>query len=116
MIEPSKHCLRCHVEKPLTAFQKDKRGRRNVCIQCRSNSEKLLKRLRKEYLEEHGGVLPTVCDCCGQQAKRLVLDHCHDKEVARGWLCDRCNIAIGNLGDTLEGVMNAVKYLEKYDK
>jgi hypothetical protein len=31
----------------------------------------------------------------------------------RGWLCDPCNIAIGNLGDTLEGVLKAVEYLRK---
>lgn len=29
----------------------------------------------------------------------------------RGWLCDRCNVGIGCLGDNLEGVQKAAKYL-----
>lgn len=44
----------------------------------------------------------------------MSLDHCHHTGLFRGWLCGKCNTAIGKLGDTLEGVKRAVAYLEKY--
>lgn len=58
---------------------------------------------------------PDRCECCGahQSEKKKVfsLDHCHSTGKFRGWLCDQCNHAIGFLGDSLEGVMRAVRYL-----
>ena len=44
------------------------------------------------------------------------MDHCHKTEKFRGWLCKNCNMAIGKLGDDLDGVMNAVNYLKNYEK
>jgi hypothetical protein len=41
----------------------------------------------------------------------LVVDHCHDTGRIRGLLCTPCNTAIGNLGDTLEGIEAAARYL-----
>jgi len=40
------------------------------------------------------------------------MDHDNDAELFRGYLCDLCNIGIGKLGDDIEGVKNAVRYLE----
>lgn len=41
------------------------------------------------------------------------LDHCHAKGVVRGLLCNSCNGALGVLGDTVEGLMRAVAYIER---
>ena len=41
------------------------------------------------------------------------IDHCHSTGKVRGLLCNRCNTGIGSLGDTAEGVMRAVLYLER---
>jgi Recombination endonuclease VII len=55
---------------------------------------------------------PTMCECCGQPDKAaLCLDHDHKTGKFRGWLCKRCNSAIGLLGDSLCGVLCAVDYL-----
>jgi hypothetical protein len=61
---------------------------------------------------------PALCECCGKQPgkKALALDHCHVSNRFRGWLCDRCNAGIGMLGDSIEGLMNAVRYLERAAK
>ena len=45
-----------------------------------------------------------------------VLDHDHETNLFRGWLCDDCNLGIGKLGDNLEGIMRAVKYFKSRDK
>jgi hypothetical protein len=52
------------------------------------------------------------CDLCGRVAK-LNLDHDHDTGNFRGWLCTSCNMALGKLGDNLEGLMKAVQYLQR---
>jgi hypothetical protein len=60
--------------------------------------------------------IPTLCECCGKpptEKRALALDHCHATEVFRGWLCVRCNAAIGGLGDSVRGLMKAVYYLER---
>ena len=54
------------------------------------------------------------CECCDViQKRRLFLDHCHNKQVFRGWLCNTCNISIGGLGDDVEGLRKAIKYLQR---
>ena len=52
------------------------------------------------------------CECCGKKTTEMRMDHCHETVVFRGWLCQSCNWGIGNLGDNLEGVTKAVRYLK----
>jgi hypothetical protein len=59
---------------------------------------------------------PSLCECCGRPpgAKRpLALDHDHETGKFRGWLCHRCNTALGLLGDTIAAVKRALAYLER---
>lgn len=57
---------------------------------------------------------PDHCECCGRRdRKALALDHCHATGAFRGWLCSRCNLAIGKLGDTVEAVQKALDYLKR---
>lgn len=54
------------------------------------------------------------CAVCRNKWKRkLYLDHCHETNRVRGLLCGPCNTAIGLLGDNVEGLMRAVRYLEE---
>jgi len=43
--------------------------------------------------------------------KLLSIDHDHDNGEARGLLCQRCNVALGNMGDDPERVRNLARYL-----
>lgn len=62
-------------------------------------------------LAQHDGA----CDCCGgaEPGGRFGwnVDHDHATGRVRGIICHNCNTAIGKLGDTLEGVLRAVRYL-----
>lgn len=60
---------------------------------------------------------PPLCEACGNppSKKGMHLDHCHNSHVFRGWLCSRCNLGIGLLGDTLSGVIKAAAYLNRFD-
>ncbi|SRR6266567_3717702 len=39
------------------------------------------------------------------------VDHCHDTDKVRGLLCRSCNIGLGMLGDSIDGVLRAIEYL-----
>jgi hypothetical protein len=62
---------------------------------------------------------PKVCECCRKVPggiKRLCLDHDHVTGEFRGWLCSKCNTALGMLGDTLADAQNLVSYLTRVAK
>tara|TARA_R110002153_G_scaffold245912_2_gene401483 strand:- start:766 stop:1221 length:456 start_codon:yes stop_codon:yes gene_type:complete len=40
------------------------------------------------------------------------LDHDHKTGKFRGWLCNKCNSALGLLGDNINYIQRALKYLE----
>jgi hypothetical protein len=58
---------------------------------------------------------PAHCELCAVAADgvRMHLDHDHASGKFRGWLCSRCNMAIGVLGDTVAGLEKALAYLRR---
>jgi hypothetical protein len=51
------------------------------------------------------------CDNCGDECEKLVVDHDHHTGELRGLLCYSCNVGIGLLGDSLDGLERAMCYL-----
>ena len=110
----TKICVYCKQEKLLSDYSKHKNMKDNLdsrCKQCVKERSKSLRLIRKTAPPK-----PDVCECCGEDPELKlyrpfwVLDEDHENGCFRGWLCDSCNVAIGHLGDNLEGVMKAVKY------
>lgn len=58
------------------------------------------------------------CDICGEIPKpsgrynRLSADHCHKTNVFRGFLCHKCNAAIGLFQDEPNLLQRAIEYLK----
>ena len=108
-----KTCNSCSQDKPEESFyvqyhRKDGTPTRgNVCVQCKTDQSRLRVELRKS-----AGPPPDRCTCCGTSSE-VVIDHCHDTLAFRGWLCHKCNVGIGLLGDTVEGTQKAVQYLKR---
>lgn len=73
---------------------------------------------RKSALKKLG-IEPTrpcseFCELCGRlpdEDRALAADHDHSTDKFRGWICWHCNCALGKFGDSIEGLMRAVKYL-----
>jgi len=42
---------------------------------------------------------------------RFHVDHCHESGTVRGLLCTRCNTGLGQFGDDVETLQNAINYL-----
>lgn len=58
---------------------------------------------------------PTHCELDGRPLEpgKVHLDHDHTTGKFRGWLCNRCNLALGHLGDSVAGLERAVAYLKR---
>ena len=120
-----KECYRCGEHKPLEAFGKRTGKGLNalwgVCKTCRYDQNRNTRYLREfnitlddynqMFAEQEGK-----CGCCGKHQvelnRRLAVDHDHDTMEVRGLLCTDCNVSIGKLGDTVESIENALRYLK----
>jgi hypothetical protein len=124
-IEEGKTCTKCHKYLPFSAFEKDASGYalglRPECSECRKNSRYIAKKLREEQgppQEDH------VCPICNKGSDLTIngnryqgtwaLDHCHDTETFRGYLCHKCNKALGMFEDNTEYLNKAIKYLNNH--
>ena len=57
-----------------------------------------------------------MCELCSQpdpSGRMLCLDHDHETGAFRGWLCGRCNKALGLLGDNVAGLERGIAYLRR---
>lgn len=110
----TKFCSKCGIDMPIDNFRiygATDDVRRAECKDCEKKLNKLLVEMNKKY----GHTKPDRCESCGEMAK-LVLDHDHETEEFRGWLCHGCNSGIGWLGDNKEGAQKAVDYFEMVEK
>lgn len=135
-----KLCKGCNRELPLTSFSNttprsgDKYGKVNRCKECCSsyhkdwyskNTEYESKRVRTAYLKKQHGMSDeeaeahiktgTVgyCDICSSY-EALHIDHCHATGVRRGYLCFKCNAALGLFKDKDILLQRAIAYLIRY--
>src|ERR1039458_5756565 len=107
MIEPpleitTKTCIYCEQSKPLSEFAKHSHAKDNFdsrCRECVKRHTKIRNKLHKE-----APIKPTHCECCGKVPSKWALDHDHETGVMRGWICEQCNIGLGQLGDDIEGL------------
>jgi hypothetical protein len=106
----TKKCVYCKEDKLVIEYQshpgyKDKLDIR--CTSCIRKRTKIVRDLRKTAPEK-----PEYCQCCGKENVTLVLDHCPVNNIFRGWICSNCNKGLGMLGDNMNGLKKAIKYLE----
>lgn len=106
---PRKICAYCEKRKNYGSFPKHTHHKDNLdsrCKKCIKKHTKIRNKLRKKAPDR-----PEICECCKKIPIKWALDHDHEHNSFRGWLCERCNTGIGSLGDNLQGVINAVNYL-----
>lgn len=109
-----KTCRKCNQIKPDEDFyvayhKKDGNPTRgNVCTECKQDQTVLRKKLRNS-----AGKPPEECECCGSR-ESLLIDHCHENSEFRGWICNNCNVGIGHLGDTVDGLEKALAYMKRH--
>jgi len=111
----TKFCTECKRDLPVDNFRKRQEGRKKAriytyCKECEKKLNSILDDIKK-YVRPQ----PDACECCGKETTELVVDHCHETNKMRGWICTPCNVGISRLQDGLPGVLMAVKYLERFE-
>lgn len=69
--------------------------------------------LEYQQLMEKADYKCQICSTRLSSTSDKCIDHDHNTGKVRGVLCIRCNTALGTFGDSVEGLMKAVKYLEQ---
>ena len=125
------HCRKCDTMKPLdcftpsaVAYETEPRpvasrsisGHGRWCRQCSSEYGK-----GKAIAVKLAGprpTKPTPCECCGTitPPEKLHLDHDHKTDKFRGWICFRCNIAVGQVRDCSDIAYRLHEYLRSFDE
>ena len=126
-------CSKCNTINPLSdfrgntsgtdAFDKDGyRLRRPECKKCtkdvskgKTEAKKKAKEMGISYIAPEGQ-LCGICNNPPSKGNSLVFDHCHEKNIFRGYCCNSCNRSIGVLGDDVAGLLKAVNYLNSIAK
>jgi hypothetical protein len=85
-------------------------------VQRRASGEITTKGRRYRGLPEPTRPQPTHCELDGRPLEpgKVHLDHDHNTGAFRGWLCNRCNLALGHFGDSIADLELGIAYLRKY--
>lgn len=143
MVAETKTCKGCGEPKLLERFygrKGNRDGLSNTCRTCEdvrsrawqaanpertrvTNKRTALRRYYGMTIEQYEEMLlgqDGRCACCGTDKPggpggTLHVDHNHRTGKVRGLICSDCNTGIGKLGDDLNGVANAMAYLQRAD-
>ena len=120
----TKTCSKCNNKLPLDKFSKSS-GANFLRPECRSCNNGMTK-IRNELRKVHGMPDNTyICPICNKGESEVagkgglrngawVIDHCHDTETFRGWLCHSCNRSLGGFADSIDILKKAIIYLKKH--
>jgi hypothetical protein len=117
-----KVCSKCDEYLPLSSYSMTSGGNylRPECRKCNRYLHHVRQVLRRQYGMPQKDYICPICNQDEEQVKgkgntkngSWVLDHCHETETFRGWLCHKCNRALGGFDDCIEILGRAITYLE----
>jgi len=97
--------------------EREKRYRKELLAKDPDALNRLNRASFKRRLEQQAGrPRPDVCDICSNSNDDdapMVFDHDHETGKFRGWVCSKCNWALGLLRDNIEIALNIALYLER---
>ena len=113
--EAMRTCKRCEVSQALEAFPINNTLasgilRKHTCNTCRNRQSQVRARLHRENRKPDHLRCP-ICHNHVSGSKNIVLDHDHDTDEFRGWLCNDCNNGLGKFNDNADMLKRAIKYL-----
>lgn len=129
-------CCACELEKPISEFNKNSKGKYGVHSRCkictRKQGKEIYKRLGKNnYLQstyniseldlhalhtnQHGrcAICNTSIDLSERLKRSACVDHDHVTGKVRGLLCNHCNRGLGMFQDNVDVLQNAITYLQE---
>ena len=121
--EDGLECNNCGIVQPVDNFPRMPSGEiKRRCNTCKRNQSVLVRHLKTLHPYPDDTYCCPICDRGikelekkGQlRLKSWVLDHCHDTETFRGWVCSNCNTGLGAFKDDVKRITRAKNYLENH--
>ena len=120
--EETKECGKCFEILPVNCFSRNSGAKhlRSECKKCTNELRIVSRSLRKITPEPNKDYVCPICESNEEQSKgkgnakngSWVLDHDHKTKKFRGWLCHKCNRALGHFNDDEKILLKAIKYLK----
>ena len=120
-VEPTKVCGMCLKNLPLNRFGKDGGATylRYECKACARIQARIIATIKKSAPSIPKDYRCPICLRNEQEAKGhnpnkkgiWCADHDHKTNTFRGWLCHKCNLALGNMNDDISRLKRAIEYL-----
>ena len=107
-----KECRVCGVDKPRSDFGKHSHSHDGFDSRCRECKNREA-RLRAAYKREHPTPPPGECPMCHKYTDSWVLDHAHDTDEMRGYICGNCNLGLGHFDDDPEFLERAAAWVRQ---
>ncbi len=117
-----KVCNTCNTLKPLSQYGRAAGGNhvRPDCKQCSNHAQSVREKLKKDIPYPDDSYCCPICDKSADelryktQPNRKVwcLDHNHKTDAFRGYVCFRCNIAVGQVKDDPTIAYRLFEYLK----
>lgn len=118
-VPESQVCSECGAEKPASSFHRNIHlvaGISSKCKQCHSRGVIQKKYGLDEWMMDKYDAA-SECEICGEafsDENGKVVDHCHETNGVRGFLCNPCNKMLGFARDRPAVMFSAGNYLESY--
>jgi hypothetical protein len=124
VVEEYKRCIKCEELLPVDNFQIRSDGgfRRTECRKCTSILDKIRKVLRKENPPPND--MEFQCPIClkygnelqgrgGKKTPAFVMDHCHETDTFRGYICQGCNRCV--FRDDIPTIQRYIDHLQAHE-
>ena len=119
--EETRLCGKCKQWLPLDFFNFASGGNylRRECKPCNNKLHKVREELKSIHKAPSKGYSCPIClgteedveGLGGKNQGSWVLDHCHETQSFRGWLCHKCNRGLGAFDDNKQTLKRAIEYL-----
>ena len=118
MTQVFRTCRVCKINKPIEEMviavtSTKKIHYKSVCRNCQSDSHKITSRLKKDNAYPNSDYR---CPICEGDSPKWYLDHNWKTGEFRAWLCNSCNIGLGQFRDNIDLLNKAIAYLDRTPK
>lgn len=116
-------CIKCDIRQPIENFYRaglHVNEIKRTCKSCYAGNRKVVEELRFQHPYPDENYSCPICTRTIEEVNKYnqktlgtwVLDHCHDTDTFRGYICKHCNTGLGGFREKLDTVKSAVRYLE----
>lgn len=109
----TKICSKCKRDLPYSEFHRLNTSNDGACYDCKKCRVLTRHGITFNEFENIGNSQEWKCAICHKEDYKLVIDHDHNNGKIRGLLCRMCNMSLGVFGDSIEGLKDAIRYLDK---